>query len=116
MKNFWKSYSQFKTQREMFLFISQNRPKYSFVSNELLGVDLTASNFAHVLPKAEAKYPLFKCYEKNIALLTRDEHFLWDQRRHSIDTIKQPGWLKLFSLEKELKAEYEYILSFKMQN
>lgn len=96
----------FASQRELFHFISEDRLHRSFVSGDMLPMDLQAWHFAHVLPKAENKYPKFKCYEKNIVLLTREEHTIWDTKRYAIDITKQSGWIKLFELEQELIEEY----------
>lgn len=57
--------------------------------------------FAHVLSKGSA--PEFRLKKENIALLTLKEHRQWDTARHEIRD--NPLWIKMFELEKELKAE-----------
>lgn len=76
--------------------------------------------FAHVLPKAQNKFPFFKFYGKNVGLVTPEEHFYWDdpssqearkQYALNIETTTKGkytvDWSKFESLEEELKAEYD---------
>jgi len=77
----------------------------SFVSGEKIHV-FNVRNFAHVLPKAQNRYPKFKLYPDNIVLLTYEEHFLWDNGSRE-DLRKLPEWDKMFKLEAELIEEYK---------
>jgi len=111
------------TQIMLFRYLWNNTPKKSFVSGlwlrEYEGTELWLSIFAHVLAKGENKYPYFKWYAKNIALLTPFEHHLHDngteeQRiNYSLDIEEKSGgkntadWGKLKRLEEELKQEYK---------
>lgn len=65
--------------------------------------------FAHVLAKGKNKYPLFKLYTKNIILITRKQHFQWDNGLRS-ELKKDPNWNKMFDLEAELKEEYKALV------
>ena len=90
------------------------REHFSFLSGKPLDGytgDLWYNLFAHVLSKAQNKYPEFILYEKNIVLLTPKEHDLFDkgsssQRRKYAE---ETGciWDKLFELKSELIEEYE---------
>ena len=86
---------------EVFKRIASKRKHVSFVSGAKI-VQLTVSNFAHVLRKGN--YPHYRLEEKNIVLLTASEHDLFDNARHVIRD--HPEWQKLFRLEEKLKAEY----------
>lgn len=68
-----------------------------------LGDDAYPYHFSHVLPKG--KYPHFRLYDRNIVLMTYDQHFLWGNARHKIKD--DPEWQPVFMLEAELKKEYE---------
>ena len=68
--------------------------------------DPTPANFAHILAKGQSKFPLFKLYEKNIMLMTFEEHDAWDNG--SIEKLKaDPRWQKVFQLREELIEEYK---------
>lgn len=73
----------------------------------------TASNFAHILPKALNKYPLFKLNPDNIKLFCHDSysscHHRFDKEPRS--TLKEPMWKKVFELEEKLKEEYKLLKS-----
>ena len=99
--------------------------KRSFVSNiflrEYFGTDLFLNLFAHVLPKAQNKYPNFKYYARNIVLLSPGEHGLWDQGTeearitYALEVEAATGgkttadWNKLKALETSLKEEYKKV-------
>ena len=102
-------YSHFRTQREAFFHIAETRPHRSYLTGDPIGPDLQSWNFAHVLPKRRNAYPGFKTYVKNIVLLSKDEHDIWDTRRHAINLDDKPKWKKLIELERELKIEYRKI-------
>lgn len=82
--------------------------RVSFVSGIPLGNqhEMRAHYFAHVIGKGRA--PRFRLYKKNIALLTIEEHKLWDTARWKIKENPHllEMWDKMFKLEEELIAEY----------
>lgn len=64
--------------------------------------------FAHVLDKK--RFPLFRLYEKNICLLTYDEHTFYDnQTEEELEKRIAKGeyWEYIFNLRDELEAEYK---------
>ncbi len=67
----------------------------------------TPSNFAHVLPKAQNKYPKFKLNKQNIMLMCEDCHYTWDFKRGSIIQHGIEKWIMLSDLEKSLKEQYK---------
>jgi hypothetical protein len=71
------------------------------------------SLFAHILSKAQNKYPKFKLYKKNIVLLTPDEHRMLDQGTIEEREVyaKEQGcdWDVILELKEELKYEYKAI-------
>lgn len=77
----------------------------SFISGTKIN-EFNVRNFAHVLPKAQNRYPKFKLHPDNIVLLTYEEHFLWDNGVRE-DLKKLPEWDKMFKLESELIEEYK---------
>lgn len=94
---------------ELLLFNSiwATREHKSFVSGEWLGDEMNVCYMAHVLPKAQNRYPLFKLLDLNIVLLSWDEHHLFDNMRWKVEN--DPLWKPLFTLEAELKEEYKKI-------
>lgn len=102
-------------EKEVFEMIWGEREHVSFLSGEPLsayeGHDSWFSLFAHVLSKAQNKYPRYKLYKKNIILLTPFEHHLLDhgnsdQRKKYAEETKC-DWSTIFNLEEELKDEYK---------
>lgn len=93
-------------QAQLFKQIWDKRLHESYISETFLGDEMKAQFFAHVIPKGS--YPKFKLYEKNIVLLTFEEHILWDHQRDKIraNKIWLKKWEKLFLLEEKLKTEY----------
>ena len=91
---------------ELILFNSiwETREKKSFVSGQYLGEDMDVKFMAHVLSKG--KYSKFRLYDKNIVLLTFDEHFALDHGLKSKLRL-DPAWDKFWDLEDVLKKEYE---------
>lgn len=96
--------------------------KESFISglplNSAEGSAVWFSQFAHVLSKSQSKYPHFRLYLKNIALLTKDEHFLYDAgtcdaRDNYADEVITCDWHKLYTLKNTLVGEY--VLAFPYQ-
>jgi len=77
----------------------------SFINGEPIHA-FNVGNFAHVLPKAQNRYPKFKLYEDNIKLLTFQQHHQWDKCPRE-DLRKLPEWDKMFKLEAELIEEYK---------
>jgi hypothetical protein len=98
----------------LFEAIWSTRKHVSFISNQPLdmyrGTDLWYNLFAHVLEKAQNRYPKFKLYDKNIVLLTPREHDLYDkgtaEQRAKYAEETGADWNKLFELRKELIEEY----------
>lgn len=92
-------------QLDLFKKIWQERGPYSQISGEYLG-EFNVSLFAHVLPKAKNKYPLFKLNPQNIIIISIAEHFLWDNARYK---CTDPKWKQMFELENALKEKYKTI-------
>lgn len=90
----------------LFQSIWATRPHRSFIDGEWLGDDMNVCFMAHVLPKAQNRYPKFKLYDKNIRLLSWAQHDLWDKGVRA-DLRLLPEWSKMFELEEELKNEYK---------
>lgn len=104
------------TQVALFKQIWLFSDKRSFVSGlflrEYMNTDLFFNCFAHVLPKAQNKYPYFKYYAKNIRLVTPGEHGLFDQgtekeRKTYAKEVETADWQPLYDLRDELKEEYK---------
>lgn len=94
-------------QAEVFERIAEEREWYDWITGEKLW-KLTPSNFAHVLPKALNKFPLYKLYDKNIILASDDTHYkidFWPESK----LRKDPMFDKFFQLRDELKAQYPEI-------
>jgi len=107
----------------MFKVIWTTLPRRSFVSDQWLrifeGTPFFFNMFAHVLPKAQNKFPYFRFYLRNIVLLSPDEHFLWDNGTeearisYALDVEDKTGgkktvdWNKLKDLEADLRKEYQ---------
>jgi hypothetical protein len=101
-------------QAALFEALWNTRPRVSFIS----GIPVTPepSTFAHLLSKAQNKYPKFKLYSKNIVFLTRYEHFLLDhgteelREKYVKDMLSNHGivvdWEKLYTLREILIEEY----------
>lgn len=86
---------------------------------DLEGKDMWVNCFAHVLAKGQNKYPYFRYYAKNIALISPKEHHLLDngtedQRIAYAKEIEKKtngrckvDWQKLYDLRDELEKEYK---------
>lgn len=88
---------------ELFKKIIQDRGYKSEISDKPLfreGHPQFHWQFAHVLAKGTFKK--FKFYEKNIVLMTPEEHYLFD----SGSTINLPEYSWVHELRQELKQEY----------
>lgn len=92
-------------QIDIFTDIAETREWFCFVTGVKLW-QLTATSFAHILPKALNKYPLMKLDPRNIVLLSDEAHFAWDHTPRS-DLKNKPEWDKMFKLESELKEIYK---------
>lgn len=100
---------------KLFKEIWHEREHKSFISGESLdkfqeGKDLWYNLFAHVLSKAQNKYPKFKLHKLGIVLLTPTEHYLYDQgtRDQREKHAKDNGfdWDKLYTLRLNLINDY----------
>ena len=104
-----------KVTGELVLFqaIWNTRKHVSFLNDKPLGEDAYVWYFAHVLRKAKGHYPKFKLYEKNIILLTKEQHDLYDLnvRNPEYLTGLDARWQKVFDLRDELLLEYDKIVS-----
>ncbi len=90
----------------LFQTIYNTRERVSFLSGKkIFGV---VSNFAHVLPKG--LYPEYRLYDKNIILLTPQEHYLFDfgteEQREKYTKENNCSWDEIYKLREELKEEY----------
>ncbi len=94
-------------QIELFETIAEEREWACFVTGVKLW-QLTATSFAHVLPKALNKFPLMKLDHRNIVLLSDESHFAWDHTPRS-ELKNKPEWEKMFRLEEELKEIYKIL-------
>jgi hypothetical protein len=92
---------------QMFKLIALEREMCSQISKQAL-ISPSPSNFLHVLPKAQGKYPEFRLYAPNIVLGTVREHELWDNLRGDID-FSDPGWAMMLQLEAVLLELYHQL-------
>lgn len=101
-------------QGTLFLSIWLSSDRRSFLSGKPLdryaGTDFFPNLFAHVLSKAQNKYPHFKLYSNNIILLTPEEHTLFDHgtndQREKYAKLNGCDWEKVYKLKDELIKEY----------
>jgi len=102
-------------QMALFSVIWNTRDRVSFISGKPLnryeGTNFFPNLFAHVLSKAQNKYHKFKLYDKNIVLLTPEEHTLFDhgtEEQREKYKLQNPStdWEKLYNLKEQLKKEY----------
>jgi hypothetical protein len=101
-------------QAALFLSIWYSSDRLSFLSGKPLdryaGTDFFPNLFAHVLSKAQNKYPKFKLYANNIILLTPEEHTLFDhgtiEQREKYGKLNGCDWEKVYKLKDELIKEY----------
>ena len=91
----------------MFEEIWNERPHKSFINGEDIPY-FDVSCFAHVLAKAQGKFPKFKLNKKCVVLITRFQHDQWDNCLRS-ELKLLPEWNKMFELEAELKEEYKLL-------
>jgi hypothetical protein len=89
----------------MFLEIWSERPHESFINGEPIH-NFDVSCMAHVLGKAQNRFPKFKLYKPCVVIVTRAQHDAWDFGSRE-DLKKLPEWDKMFELEEKLKQEYK---------
>ena len=102
---------------QIFKIIWEISNKRSYISSIPLidhkpGTEMWFSYFSHVLSKN--KYPYFRLYLRNIALLTKTEHQLYDagteeQRKEYVSVHPQTDWSLLDTLKTDLTEEYSKV-------
>ncbi len=96
-------------EKAMFDMIWEASPHLSYVSGTPLDrwehSPLYVNMFSHILPKG--KYPLARLDERNIVLLTPQEHIDWHSYTKEKLLSKDPRWIKVFELYDKLKEEYD---------
>ena len=102
----------FKTEIQMFEYIAARRPLVSFVDGDDLKwtqfTQFKFTIFAHVLPKAQGKFPFFRLNPDNVILLTPQQHQDLDQNKTKSQLLEDnSNWQKVFDLYDKLKDEYE---------
>jgi hypothetical protein len=80
----------------------ESRGKRSEISGNPLGYEYDHVFASHVLPKGA--YPKFRLYNKNIVLMSFEEHRAWEHYRHTIKD--RPEWAWVFILHEFLLREY----------
>lgn len=98
-------------EREVFQEILRERQIGGVIYSEVSGERIhnpNEFNCAHILSKAQNKYPLFKLRKDNIAVLTVDEHHYYDNGLKE-ELKKDARWKWLFEKAEELKIEYNQI-------
>ena len=93
-------------EKEIFEQIYAERPHVCQVCGCGLG-EVGPSNFPHVLPKGQNKYPKMKLDKQNILLSCPDCHFMWDNARSQC--IGDKDWDWVFELEACLKDKYKLL-------
>lgn len=91
---------------QVFLEIWNERPHVSQITGEAIKIP-SPTNFIHILPKAQNKYPKFKLNKQNIVIGTEEDHYNWDHNRKSIEN--NPIWKWMFELEESLKQQYKLL-------
>lgn len=94
-------------EKQVFTSIAESREWKCFVTGEILHA-LKPTQFAHVISKAENKYPKYKLNPDNIVLLSDWAHYQWDFGVRS-ELKKDKRFDKLFTLEQELLNEYKSV-------
>jgi hypothetical protein len=85
--------------QEFFLHIWSKKPHKSEISGEYLGSEALSTYFHHILPKG--KYPEAMFDEKNIILLTWEEHDQVEMDMYRYEDIN--------NRREQLKQKYEII-------
>lgn len=105
-----------RTELTCFKIIWRLPPMESYLSGLSLrnfyNTKLSYSCCAHVLSKAQNKYPHFKLYLKNIITITPTEHHFMDagtkeQRISYSKEVKTADWQKIWDLKAKLEEEYK---------
>lgn len=104
----------FNSEKEMFLQIVETRELKSWLSGEKLPSihsSFFINVFAHVLEKAQGKYPKFKLNPDNVILITPKEHDLIHngskEQKESYAKLKGFSWDKFDELVINLKEQYK---------
>lgn len=88
----------------------KKRKHISFLSGKDLPI-FDVALFAHVLEKAQNKFPKWKLNPENIILLTKFEHHLFDNgtkaQREKYALEEGCSWEPIYSLYNKLKEAYE---------
>jgi hypothetical protein len=114
IKKHWSMKPQNSGQADLFLEVWKESDGRCEVCSEPIIYPI-ASNFSHILSKALNRFPLFKLYKPNIALMCHfgDKpgcHYKWDHTPRS--ELKGEQWQKMFEREAKLKEEYK---NFKLE-
>lgn|SRR5512133_373655 len=104
----------FDNESDMFEWIWENREHRCYLTGSPLdqyeGTDFFHNLFAHVLPKAQNAFPLFRLNPDNVVFLRPDLHLLADQgsQDQRDKAAKEQGfsWQKLQDKADELMADY----------
>jgi len=96
----------------IFMEIWKERPHKSELSGKPLHI-LKVSHFAHILSKAQNKYPKYKYFKKNIWLLTEEEHYLLDhgteKQRQQYAEENNISWEPLYAYRETLRELYPHL-------
>lgn len=88
----------------LFTAIWHTRKRVSFLSGKQLG-EFNVAYFAHVISKKQE--PKLRLTDKNIILLTKEEHNLYDQgteeQRQKYAALNNCDWNKIHALKEALK-------------
>jgi hypothetical protein len=90
--------------KDFFWEVWSERAPYSEVSGRFLGSEPLAHFFSHILPKST--YPAGKYDKENIALITMDEHTLWENYQHKLKD--RPEWRAMFEKQAQLRQKYNF--------
>jgi hypothetical protein len=101
---------EFTSQRELFAWIWDHRPRRSEISGKPLGNYPNAWFFAHCVPKGSCG--LFKLKAFNIILMTPEEHNLYDHQTHKAKAMPEFNWV--FEYRQYLTRKYYAIPNRKL--
>lgn len=87
---------------ELFQEIWNERPHFSEISPLTPIREFSIHCFAHILSKGS--HPSFTYYKPNIALVTPEEHDLYDNQTGKV--LNNPMWRPFFEKKQLLKEEY----------
>ncbi len=88
---------------EFFREIWEERPHVCFVTGERI-LEFNIMCFAHVLPKGH--YGKWRLNKDNIVLMSPESHWAQHNLAQSDLEDQEEGWIKFFTLQSELKLEY----------